>query len=77
MFGLLQEHKSGLSPKSGNWHGNELVYIDTLYSIIFPIMYALFNLIYWPYRYDLQTVHLSVSFLNSVMLGLKGDCSEF
>lgn len=35
-------------PKTGNWHGNELAFVDTVFLLLFPLSFACFNLIYWP-----------------------------
>ena len=34
--------------KVGNWHGNVLVYIDNIFLVLFPLAFALFNMLYWP-----------------------------
>ena len=48
---FINEHIVFRTPKTGNWHGNELTYIDTAFIIIFPLTFLAFNLFYWPFRY--------------------------
>ncbi|XP_023343176.1 gamma-aminobutyric acid receptor subunit pi [Eurytemora carolleeae] len=43
-----QDFENNRAPKSGNWHGNELTYIDSAFVIIFPLLFVIFNCLYWP-----------------------------